>query len=56
VPRGVDIPSLDQDRVWDFKPNSRIKVGSMISGGDIYGSVFENNLFDEHKILTGPRV
>ncbi|CAD8065335.1 unnamed protein product [Paramecium primaurelia] len=56
VPRGVDIPALDQDRVWEFKPSSTIKVGSMISGGDIYGSVFENNLFDEHKILTAPRV
>lgn len=56
VPRGVDIPPLDQDRVWDFKPLNSIKVGSMISGGDIYGSVFENNLFDEHKLLTAPRV
>ena len=28
----------------------------MIFGGDIYASVFENNLFDEHKIMLAPRV
>lgn len=56
VPRGVDVPPLDEDRVWEFRPLSKIKEGSMVSGGDIYGAVFENNLFDEHKILLPPRV
>lgn len=56
VPRGVDVPPLDMDRNWEFKPNAKIRVDSMISGGDVYGSVFENNLFDEHKILMAPRV
>lgn len=27
----------------------------MVSGGLIYGHVFENNLFDEHKIMLPPR-
>jgi V-type H+-transporting ATPase subunit A len=28
----------------------------MVSGGDVFGTCFENNLFDEHKILLPPRV
>jgi V-type H+-transporting ATPase subunit A len=27
----------------------------MVTGGDILGSCFENNLFDEHRILLPPR-
>ena len=26
----------------------------MLTGGDIYGSCFENNLFDEHRIMIPP--
>ena len=55
VPRGVDVPPLDMDRQWEFKPSSKIKVDTMVSGGFIYGHVFENNLFDEHKIMLPPR-
>lgn len=55
VPRGVDVPPLDRSRRWEFKPNPKVREGSMVSGGDIYGHVFENNLFDEHKILLPPR-
>ncbi|CAD8113131.1 unnamed protein product [Paramecium sonneborni] len=51
-----NITGLDQDRIWEFKPSSKIKEGMMIFGGDIYGSVFENNLFEDHKILTSPKV
>ena len=46
MPRGVDIPALDHGKLWHFVPNKNIKDGSIIFGGDIYGSVFENNLFD----------
>lgn len=27
----------------------------MISGGDILGNCFENNLFDEHRVLLHPK-
>lgn len=56
MPRGVDIPPLDHDKLWHFSPNSEIKEGSLIFGGDIYGSVFENNLFNQHKIMLPPKV
>lgn len=54
VPKGVEIPCLDINKNWDFEPGS-IKVGSIVSGGDIIGSCFENNLFDEHRILVPPK-
>ncbi|CAK79745.1 unnamed protein product (macronuclear) [Paramecium tetraurelia] len=56
IPKNVNILGLDQDRVWEFKPSSTIKIDSIISGGDIYGSVFENNVFEEHNILASPSV
>lgn len=28
----------------------------MVTGGDILGSVFENELFNEHKIMVPPKV
>ena len=54
VPKGVEIPCLDINKNWDFQPGD-VKVGSIVSGGDIIGSCFENNLFDEHRILVPPK-
>ncbi|KZF20201.1 vacuolar ATP synthase catalytic subunit A [Xylona heveae TC161] len=54
IPRGIDVPSLDREVKWDFVPGS-LKVGDHITGGDIFGSVFENTLLDDHKILLPPR-
>ena len=55
VPKGVEIPCLDIEKEWEFHPTKDIKVGSLISGGDIIGQCYENNLFDEHKIMTSPK-
>ncbi|KAJ9210458.1 hypothetical protein DTO166G4_7925 [Paecilomyces variotii] len=54
IPRGIAVPALDREKKWDFKPGS-LKVGDHITGGDIWGSVFENSLLDDHKILLPPR-
>lgn len=54
IPRGVAIPALDRKRKWDFTPG-KFKVGDHITGGDVFGTVFENSLFNEHKILLPPR-
>lgn len=32
-----------------------LKVGDHISGGDIFGGVYENSLVDNHKIMLSPR-
>lgn len=55
VPRGIDLPCLDQDKMWDFKPNHDLKVGDLISGGDYLGNVWENTLFKDHKIMADPK-
>lgn len=54
IPRGIDAPSLSRTVQYDFTPGS-LKVGDHITGGDIYGSIFENSLLDDHKILLPPR-
>lgn len=54
IPRGIAVPALDREKKWDFKPG-KLKVGDHITGGDIWGSVFENSLLHDHKILLPPR-
>lgn len=54
VPKGVEIPPLDQKKLWEFYPSKEMKVGATVSGGDVIGTCFENNLFDEHRILLHP--
>lgn len=55
IPRGIDVPSLDREKKWDFKPSKDFKEGDHITGGDCFGSVFENSLLNDHKILLPPR-
>ncbi|TNJ30393.1 Vacuolar ATP synthase catalytic subunit A [Giardia muris] len=44
IPRGVSAPALDLDKKWTFKPV--LKVGDLISVGDIFGVVPENELLE----------
>lgn len=55
IPRGVNAPALSRTKKWAFKPNKDLRVGDHISGGDIFGSVFENSLLSDHKILVPPK-
>ena len=54
IPRGIDAPALSREIKWQFTPG-QYNVGDHISGGDIFGSIFENSLLDNHKILLPPR-
>lgn len=54
IPKGVEVPCLDRSRMWEFKRVQGISEGSLVSGGDIIGTVFENNLFDCHNIILPP--
>ncbi|KAI1917946.1 H(+)-transporting V1 sector ATPase subunit A [Ophidiomyces ophidiicola] len=54
IPRGISLPALDRKKKWDFKPGE-FKVGDHITGGDVWGTVFENSLLHDHKILLPPR-
>uniref|UniRef100_A0A2K6E428 V-type proton ATPase catalytic subunit A n=1 Tax=Macaca nemestrina TaxID=9545 RepID=A0A2K6E428_MACNE len=54
IPRGVNVSALSRDIKWDFTPCKNLRVGSHITGGDIYGIVNENSLI-KHKIMLPPR-
>ncbi|KAG7842728.1 hypothetical protein KL941_005104 [Ogataea angusta] len=54
IPRGIDAPALSRTAEYEFCPGS-LKVGDHITGGDIFGSTFENSLVSDHKILLPPR-
>ncbi|KAG0140271.1 hypothetical protein CROQUDRAFT_373895 [Cronartium quercuum f. sp. fusiforme G11] len=54
IPRGINTQALDRQQVWEFTPTN-YKVGDHISGGDIYGTVYENSLVSQHKIMLPPR-
>ncbi|MBT4604438.1 V-type ATP synthase subunit A [archaeon] len=49
VPRGVDIPSLDMDKKWEFK--AKVKIGAVVKSGEIIGEVKENPIIT-HKIMV----
>ncbi|RYP77111.1 hypothetical protein DL771_001401 [Monosporascus sp. 5C6A] len=53
IPRGVNAPALDRTKKWEFTPTA--KVGDHISGGDVWGTVFENSFIKVHKVLLPPR-
>ncbi|GMK55043.1 hypothetical protein CspeluHIS016_0200990 [Cutaneotrichosporon spelunceum] len=54
IPRGINTQALDRQVKWDFTPGKFV-VGDHLSGGDIFGSVWENSLVDNHKIMLPPR-
>lgn len=43
------------DIQWQFTPKN-FREGDPISGGDIFGHVFENEIMNEHKIMCPPNV
>ena len=51
IGRGLDVPALDHKKKWDFTPT--VKVGDKVTGGDIIGTVRENEVI-EHRIMVPP--
>jgi V/A-type H+-transporting ATPase subunit A len=49
ISRGVDVPSLDRNKKWRFKPSK--SVGDKVSSGDIIGVVQETVII-EHRIMV----
>jgi len=56
VPKGVDIPCLTRDVRWTFTPSAEIREGAPVTGGDVMGIVYENEIIESHKILVPPNV
>ncbi|RZF40335.1 hypothetical protein LSTR_LSTR006944 [Laodelphax striatellus] len=53
IPKGVNIPALSRTTAWEFHPLN-MKVGSHITGGDVYAMVHENTLV-KHKLILPPK-
>jgi len=49
ITRGIDVPSLDRDKKWLFKP--LVKKGDRVNAGDIIGKVQETVVV-EHRIMV----
>jgi len=66
IPRGISINELDMKKEWTFKPvcsiygsdgkkkETKWKKGDKISGGDIFGNVYENSYMTDHHIMLPP--
>jgi V-type H+-transporting ATPase subunit A len=54
VPKGIDVPSLDIVKQWEWNPID-LKEGDIVSGGDLLGYCYENALFNKHKIMVPPK-
>ncbi|MCL2687644.1 MAG: ATP synthase subunit A [Methanobrevibacter sp.] len=53
IERGVDVPSIDKDKKWTFKPLA--KVGDQVKGGDVLGEVQETSAVLQ-KIILPPNM
>lgn len=53
LPRGVEVPAIDQEKLWDFTPVA--KAGDKVVGGDIIGTVPETPVV-LHKIMVPPNL
>jgi len=51
VTRGIELPSLDREKKWEFKP--LVEAGQKVKTGDFLGEVEETSLV-KHKIMVPP--
>jgi len=51
IPLGVDLPKLNREKKWKFTPTA--KLGDVVSGGDVLGTVQESSTV-LHKIMVPP--
>ena len=53
IPRGLNAPALSRSLTWEFSPLC-FRKGSIITGGDVFGVVYENSLI-KHRIMMPPK-
>jgi len=53
ITRGIDVPGLDYEKAWEFKPTA--SKGDKVEAGDILGEVQETTLI-AHKIMVPPHI
>lgn len=49
IERGVYVAPLDHEKLWGFEP--RVKVGDVVTAGDVIG-VVQENVVTEHRIMV----
>lgn len=52
IPKGIQVSSLNEKKKWDFAPT--VRVGQLLTGGDVMGTVMENSLMASHSIMVPP--
>ena len=55
IDRGITCNALDRTKKWKFSPTS-FKEGDVITGGDVFGTVYENEVMNLHKIMCPPDI
>ncbi|KZC13470.1 PREDICTED: V-type proton ATPase catalytic subunit A [Dufourea novaeangliae] len=53
IPKGINVPALSRTTSWEYNPLN-IKSGSHITGGDLFGVVYENTLV-KHRMILPPK-
>ena len=53
IPRGVEVPALDEDKKWDFEPKA--KKGENVVAGQVLGIVEETETIT-HKVMVPPGI
>eukprot|EP00605_Chrysophyceae_sp_TOSAG23-4_P002759 GSChrysophyteH1.ASY1.ANO1.3042.1 assembled CDS len=53
---GIQRPLTDISKFWEYTPNASLREGASVSGGDVLGTVFENELLPSHKIMVPPNI
>jgi len=56
IPRGVTLRALDRTRLYPYTPLPSIRIEDLVSEGDVIGTVAENRLIKEHKIMVPPGI
>ncbi len=55
ITKGVNVPGLDGEKKWEFKPEEGLKEGEEIEAGDFLGKVQETKLI-VHRIMVPPDI
>lgn len=53
ISRGLNIPALDRESHWDYRPDEKLAKGDFIQAGQVLGSVQETETI-EHRVMLPP--
>lgn len=56
IDRGITCNNLSREKLWQYKPVASLRAGDVVTGGDILGYVYENEVMSAHAIMVPPNV